>query len=331
MNRKKIFTFVLTGLLLLVILCYVLSIRHTSPERAVLSDFRQLSFDDVKKFRKTISFDDPNVRDYFSLRVATPYTVGYFKSLQMHFQEEKTQEEHLSAIYQYLLSVFPREKADMLFALYRKFIQYEIDITTEYQGKKSPSSVEDILATLGEIQNYRRSYFGEEAADAMFGAEVKNQEYLIKKGDIINNSGLHGNEKEERIRALSQDFWGNEAAEAATYEYNSSVKCDEKMAIYKKDLDEMTPEQRQLEIRHIREDFFPPDIVDNLEKLDRKLDMEKKNETEYREKEKAVMADPSLSPEEKDRKLEDMQKNIFGEDADIFRKKEDVRKALGGQ
>ncbi len=42
-----------------------------------------------------------------------------------------------------------------------------------------------MLSMLYKVQNYRREKLGKETADALFGSEVKENEYLIRRA-IIN-------------------------------------------------------------------------------------------------------------------------------------------------
>lgn len=338
MNKKKIII-LLAAVVLLAAVIYALTSRGVfrdadtddSTNRSLFNDSSRASFGDVKKFRAGVSFDDPHAREYFSQSAATPHTVGYFKSIQMHFQEEKTTEEHLNAVYKYLLFIHPRDQAEALFALYKKFFQYEIDLSSEFKDSKTPTDGAEALDALAELQNYRMAYFGKEIADTLFGAEVKNLEYGIRKTGIIQNDDLYGNEKEEKLQELSREYWAGDASEAETYSLDSSARCDEMLRIYSKDLQEMDTEQRRIKTRQIREGFFTANIVDNLERLDMKLDQEKKNETEYREKEKGIRENPALSSQEKERKLEQLQEDMFGEEAELFRKKEAVRKSLQEQ
>ncbi|MCU0846844.1 MAG: lipase chaperone family protein [Spirochaetes bacterium] len=326
MDIKKITAFIAIPAVVLIIV-YAVAFRGGGKEE-IFGGNKNIRFKDVKLFHAPVEFNDPEAKNYFSSTAANPHTLRYFKSLQTHFQEEKTLGDHFAAVHEYMLSILPREKAEELFALYKKFTQYEIDVNSEFQNKKQPGNTSEAITVLSDLQNYRRDYFGKETADSLFGAEVKTLEFGIKRESIVNDGSLYGKDKEKRLKNLGGQFWGADAEEAESYRTDPSARCDEKLTIYKKDLNEMNPGQREAAVRKIREEFFAPAIVDRLEGLDRKLAQQKKNEGSYREKEKAVLTEPGLSREEKESRLETLQNEMMGEDADVFRKKEAIRKAL---
>ena len=232
MDIKKTTAFISIPAVVLIIV-YALAFRGGGKEE-IFDSNKNIKFRDVKLFHSPVEFNDQTAKNYFSSTAANPHTLRYFKSLQTHFQEEKTLGDHFAAVHEYLLSILPGEKAEELFALYKKFTQYELDVNSEFQNKKQPGSASDSIAILSDLQNYRRNYFGKETADALFGAEVKTLEYGIKRESIVNDGGLYGKDKEKRLKNLGTQFWGADAEEAELFRSDPSARCDEKLTVYKK-------------------------------------------------------------------------------------------------
>ncbi len=125
-----------------------------------------------------------------------------------------------------------------MFELYKRFLTYEKNLGETAKGWDPPRNPQEALNYLRKIQDYRRSFFGNDTADILFGAQVKHQEYNLRKQDIVNNRDLYGADKEKRIKKLREEMWGDEAG---TIDNNLRPydHYREKLAVYDKDLGEL--------------------------------------------------------------------------------------------
>ena len=91
-------------------------------------------------------------------------------------------------------------------------------------------------------------------------------------------------------------------------------------------MSEMSPDQKQEKIKEIRGKLFTPEVVERLEGVDRMIEQEKEKESDYYAREQAISNDPNLEDDEKQKKLFELQKEVFGDDAEAFRRRENIRK-----
>ena len=71
---------------------------------------------------------------------------------------------------------------------------------------------------------------------------------------LVNNEDLYGAEKEEQLKKLNEDMWGDEAT-AVEDMPKPYTKYKERLEIYSKDMSEMDPETRSEKIKEIRNSF----------------------------------------------------------------------------
>ncbi len=296
------------------------------PSESVIGAEHSVSAQDIKGFFQRIRFDEGNVGQYFSQSVVNPYTIRFFKFLQRRFREMSL-EDHLRAVERYLHETMDARKADEMFRLYRQFTMYEKSITDAAKRWPTPKTPQEALSYLKNVQEYRRNYFGKEVADELFGLMVKNQEYRIRKGSIISDKNMYGADKEKQISELKQRMWGAEAGDV-----DSSMRpldrYQEKLAIYDKDLSELGDQEKKARIREYREEFFTPEVVARLEQVDNKLEQEKVMEEQYRAEEQKIRNDVNLTGPQKEEKIRELQDQTFGEEADAFRRRENIQKGL---
>ncbi len=297
------------------------------PDGYIISDKSAVTIDDVKATFKRIDFEDRNNSDIFSDDVVNRYTFKYFKFLQKKFQKSKTLDEHINQVRNYLFSTMEPEEAEKLFRLYKAFLMYEKKLAEKLKSWGRPSNTGDSLRTLAKIHEFQKETFGEDIAVKFFGANIKAKEYPIRRSAIANDSSLYGAEKEKKIKELNDDMWGNEnsSPSEARRPYD---KYREKMQIYSRDLSELEGEEREARIKEFRKEYFSPEVQERLEKVDQLLVEQKAAETTYRQKESEVTGNPNLTEEEKQNKLKELQNEIFGNEADSFRRRENIRRAL---
>jgi len=323
-NRKVV---AVLGAVLLLALSYFICSRGDDGDAGlnIIGDSTKITAQDIHLNMKGIQFDNTAIGKFFSSGVATPFTVKFFKFLQRRFRDMDF-DAHLRAVEEYLNQTMDPRRAAEMFELYKRFINYEKGLAETAKGWAMPKTTRDAIKYLRNVQEYRRNFFGNEMADVLFGAQVKHQEYSIRKQDIINQKDLYGADKEKQIQKLRREMWGDDAA---TIDSNLRPydQYREKLAVYDKDLGELNEADKQAKIREYREQFFTSEQVARLEKVDEQLESEKRTEEDYRVKEQKIMSDPNLNQQEKEQKIQELQNELFGEEADAFRRRETIRKA----
>ena len=297
---------------------HIISMKQNIP----ISDVKMF----IKGFPAQSAEEDP--REYFSREIVNAYTVRFFKFLETQI-EFTSMDDHLKAVKAYLYSKFPPLQAQEMFALYRKFLDYEIQIHEKAKAWGQPKTAEELLRYLQSVQDYRRDIFGKEIADAMWGAEVKAHEYTIRKNGIKNDPNLYGAEKERRISHLKEEMWGADAVRLEDAPQTDSERYEvyqEKQELYQKDLQQLTEYEKLRKIKEFREKYFTAEQMAKLEQVDREMEHERLRESDYYAKEKAILNDFSLSDEKKALAIQELQNSLFGEDADALRRRINIQK-----
>jgi|SRR6056297_21169 len=267
------------------------------------------------------------LRALFSEGLINSYTtLNFFKHLEHKFRESTTLGEHFNAVKEYLLSEFSEKEAKKLFETYKEYLQCEMDLLDEYKGFAGVQSSEEAIEMLKQIQAFRRDRLGKELADKLFGTDVKAKEYAFRRAAIVKDDTLYGKEKEKRLAELNEAMWGDETATLDTHK-NAYNQYQEKLQIYKKDLNAAgSPEARRAKIRKFREEFFSPEVVAKFEEIDRQMAEKAEQEESYRKQAEAIRSSEELSEKAKERQLQSLQNEVFGDDAEAFRRREAIRK-----
>lgn len=298
----------------------------------IISKDNKITLKDMQEYFKSNQFmsGDEHPNQYFVQSIANPNTVKFFKYLQMQIKANNL-EEHLKAVEKYLLSVMEPAKAAEMFALYKKFCDYEIEMTKNMQKLSHPKNADELIRYLQEIHQYRREIFGAEIADAMWGIEVKGQEYNIRKGSILHNASLYGIEKEKQLSALKDEMWGTgpeSVEEPPQTDPEKFSRYQEKQLIYQRDLNELPDIDRKEKIKEFRKEYFSSEQIARLEQVDQELENNKKNESDYYAQEKDIMNNPSLDNEKKAEMIRDLQNQTFGEEAEAFRRRLNIQRNI---
>ncbi|MGM0452066.1 MAG: lipase secretion chaperone [Thermodesulfobacteriota bacterium] len=253
-------------------------------------------------------------------------TIKYFKHLEHKFRKSTGLGEHLEKVKEFLFSNFSEKEARTLFDTYKQHLQCKMDLMEEFKSFTGARNAGEAIATLKRIQSYRRQQLGEELADKLYGAQVKAKEYALRRSAIITDETLYGAEKEKRLNQLNKDMWGDEAADVdeRTRPYN---RYQEKLKIYRKDLAEMDSEaKKQEKINSFRKQFFEPKTVERLNAIDRRMAEKETREQKYQQKAEQIRDNAELDKTQKKEKIRQLQQETFGEDAEAFRRREDIRK-----
>lgn len=253
-------------------------------------------------------------------------TLKYFKHLEHQFRKTATLEEHFKQVREYLFSHFPENEAKILFGTYQKYLECEMALGDEYKNFTGAGSPEEAIAILRRIQDFRRERLGQELADQLFGTDVKAKEYAFRRAAIVADDSLYGKDKEDRIRELNADMWGEEAA-AVEEHPNPYNRYQEKLEVYTKDLEDLASDAaRQEKIKEFRKEFFPPETVEKLEAIDSQVVEEQVREENYQAAAKQVREDSNLSDRQKEERIRQLQDRTFGEEADALRRREAMEK-----
>lgn len=270
--------------------------------------------------------EEIDIRLLFSEALINSYTTArYFKHLENRFKDSVNLGDHLEQVRQLLFSEFSESEARQLFETYEKYIETEIALADQFRQFGLVRTPEDALEILRQIQEFRRARLGEELADQLFGADVKAREYAFRRAAIVGDADLYGPEKETLLEKLNEDMWGDEAGTVESHP-NAYTRYREKLSIYEKDLSETPSEETRLQkIREFRQQFFPPEAVERLEDVDRQIARERQQETLYREKASLLLENPDLTGTDREQKLRQLQDEVFGEQAEAFRRSETMR------
>jgi len=255
-------------------------------------------------------------------------TINYFKHLSVMFPGISTLDGHFDKIYEYLLTKYPKEKADALFLTYKKYFKCETELKYERVSWGVPKSADDWLEYLKRTYDFRVNSMGGNIGSLLFGGEYKNLSYKIKKSKILKDDSLYGAEKEKWLELLATETYGDEYQSTINGDVNSAFDMyKQKLELYKKDFEEMTEEEKQAKIDEFRNNLLSPELVSNLEAAEKKTAEGKKRFESYQKEEETIMKDPDLDEDQKAEKIKELQDNTFTGYADAFRRGEAIKKA----
>lgn len=322
LSKKNLLTSAVIVILLIFVVNVVSSIIYKDDTEYISGGSDELSYSDVRDYLKKVDFNEEKSREFFKDNLINKYTLKFFKFLQETFKE-MNYDQHIEAVRKYLYDSMDTENADKLLEIYKIFLQYENRIATEINNMNDLKSTEDFLSVLLKMRKMQVEMFGEKNADIIFGASLKSQEYPIRRAGIINNSSLYGKEKEEQIRKLNAEMWGSDGEEL---EKNRKpyTRYSEKIDTYTKDLGELSESERALKIKQIREEVFSPEVVQRLEEVDNLMDAEKQKELAYMSAYSDITSNSNLSEKDKQDMIHKLQNSTFGEEADSFRRREEM-------
>ncbi|MFZ5563639.1 MAG: lipase chaperone [Thermodesulfobacteriota bacterium] len=246
----------------------------------------------------------------FEISVAT---LAYFNYLGALFADNSGLPAHLEKVKALLFEKLPEDRAQRLYSLYENYISCELELSTALAGWKEPQSAADVVRLLTDAQKFRREYLGQDVADALFGTDIKTREYAVRRGAIAGDPSLYGKEKEKRVARLTEDMWGDQAQAISDYSLPFH-RYREKLQMYAKDMAEMkTDEQRTEMVRGLRNLYFSPEIVAQMEEIDAQTARQKETDARFEQGKQEILGNDALSQEEKDARLRDLAKECYGE------------------
>jgi lipase chaperone LimK len=276
-----------------------------------------------KNFPPKKTKTDTSHNKYLFHDTATPETLKLFRFLEQRFAEKSLNElsDHFNKVHRYLHSRFRETEAQRLFEIYQKYLKCQIEITNSSKYRLATENPKHILRLLYTAQNFRRDKMGRESADALFGREVKENEYLLRRAMIIGDNTLYGNEKESRLQKLKSDMWGDKVIFIGE-DNNPYNRYQFKLQLYQKDSSELDDREYKLKIEEFRREFFSQEQIKKLHEVDEQFIKEKEKMERYRAAEKKILDARNMTREEKDKKIKTLQDKFFGKDAEAFRRRE---------
>jgi len=322
MSKKNVLITAIIIILAIAVINLVSKIFSSNIPEYISANSEEMSYADVRDYLKKVDFSGDKSREYFKDNLINKYTLKFFKYLQETFKD-MTYDQHIEAVRKYLYDSMDSESADKLLEIYKKFLEYENRIAAEISGIKDLETTDDFLNVLHRMRKMQIEIFGEKNADIIFGASLKSQEYPIRRAGIINDKSLYGKEKEEQIRKLNNEMWGNDGEELENNR-KPYTQYTEKLETYSKDLSEMDDENKSQKIKEFREKIFAPDIVQRLEEVDNLMESEKQKELSYISAYSGITNNKDLSDKEKKEMIYNLQNKTFGEEADSVRRSENM-------
>ncbi len=342
MDKKKIITAILIILLLTVIILLTYSLRKTTDQESDSDEgyrnrllqnerskeWKNISNEDVLKYLTGgKDFDNQKVKDSFSSTVLNHDTLNYFRFMDDLFKDSRDLKDNLDQARQYLHSVLPPRQADQMLDLYKTYLNYQIDIQPRMKEWVKTGTPEEALINLSRIQDYRQSMFGKENAAIIFGPSEKAEEYSIRRNMILGDGDMYGFEKERKLSILNEAMWGKEKM---PFDENLTpyARYQEKLTLYRKDLSDARPKtESEATLDQFRREIFTPEQLQRMEDVDRSLAKEKNIKEQYYAQEKAIQNN-SLDQETKEHQIRELQDTTFGAEADAFRRRQTMQKAL---
>jgi lipase chaperone LimK len=339
MHKKKIITVIVIIVFLtiiMIILNHFLLEDIDSDEnyrsqllRSELSKgWKNISNEDIRKYLAgDKDFSNQKVMNHFTGTVVNHDTLDFFRHMDELFQDSKDLADNLEKARKYLYSVLPSQQAGEMLDLYNKYLTIQIDYRDPKRGKETPRNPEEAIVNLYKLQEDRRAIFGRENADIIFGAEVKSNEYFIRRNAVIADSNMTGLEKERKLGILNESMWGSAAA---PFEENITAyeRYQDKLNLYSNDLSALRTEKEKEAFRQqLQRQTLSGEQIQGLADVENQAAEEKKTNEQYYAREKEILNDTSISQETKDMKIRELQDATFGEEANAFRRGQIMQKA----
>jgi lipase chaperone LimK len=254
---------------------------------------------------------------------ATGKTLEFFRFLQQRFAVKSINEldEHYNKVWGYLDVRFNKTDASRLFEMYKKYMECVIELGNNPKYRAKTPNPKLLLMLLYKGQSFRRDRLGKENADALFGMDVKEREYLLRRSLIIGDHTLYGKEKESGLQKLKYDMWDDEVISIGE-DSNPYNRYQLKMQLYQKDLSELGEGERKIKIEEFRKEFFSKGQIKRLREVDDQIAKKRENIERYRAAEQRILNLKDITQKEKDKRVRSLQEEFFGKEAEAFRRRE---------
>ncbi|TYT73572.1 lipase chaperone [Desulfobotulus mexicanus] len=236
--------------------------------------------------------------------------------------------EHMDAVRAWLFENYDNESAEAILAVYDSYIQSEMDLADYLTMQKVPQNREERLAFWEDVRNFRIAHMGETHTEWLFGKEMAEGRYRMDRVEIVSNPDMSAREKLHALQDLDNNY-RLERDDPPPLSRNPYQQYRELLEVHKLDLAHMASDaERQERIRALRQETLPEEAVLRMEAVEQEIHTKREREEKYREKREALLRDSSLHAEEKQEKLNILQDQFFGEDAESMRRRERIAAAL---
>lgn len=273
-------------------------------------------------------FSEQKVKSDFAVKVVNHDTLNFFQFMDDLFKDANDIPDSLEQARKYLYSILPSAQAQQMLDLYKTYINYQIDIQAKMKEWVKTHKPDEALVNLAQAQSLRRTVFGKENAEIIFGAREKADEYTIRRQMILGDDKMYGFEKERKLRILNEMMWGNETM---PFDENLApyARYQEKKNLYGKDLaDARTDAEREAMLAQFRREIFTPEQLQRMEEVEHSVAEETEIKEKYNAREKEIQSDTSISQETKEMKVRELQDATFGEESDAVRRQQAIQKGF---
>ncbi|MGD0022576.1 MAG: lipase secretion chaperone [Smithellaceae bacterium] len=289
--------------------------------------WKDISNEDARRYLVgNKDFSNQKAKNSFADTVVNNDTLAFFIHLDELFQDSKDFADNLEKARKYLYSVLPPQQAGEMLDLYKKYLTIQFDYHDPKKSREISRTPEEAIANLYKLQEDRRAIFGKEKADIIFGAEVKSNEYFIRRNVVIADSNMTGLEKERKLGILNESMWGSATA---PFDENKTAYelYQDKLNLYSNDFSALRTEEEKAAFKQqLQRETLSPEQIQSLADVESQVAEEKKIREQYFAQEKEILNDPSITQETKDMKIRELQDATFGEEAEAFRRGEAIQK-----
>ncbi len=227
---------VMMVLVLMIVVAHLVKKKKEFQGHIIDKSYHAKLHDSKLDYRKE-NFGKEAVREDFSSDIVNEHTLNFFMYVDEICKSSVDLADNLEKARQYLYAALPRETAGKMLKLYETYLNYQIGLQDKLREWGMPTASQESLDGLARLQEYRRAVFGKEIADIIFGASVEAEEYSIRRNAIFYDDNLYAAQKEQLLRELNNDMWGDELTTDANI--SDYTRYQEKLQFYKKDISQL--------------------------------------------------------------------------------------------
>ncbi|MBF0397725.1 MAG: hypothetical protein HQK78_13180, partial [Desulfobacterales bacterium] len=238
------------------------------------------------------------------------------------FRDSKDRDDFLSKVREHLMKEFSSETVEKIMKIYTLYLDCELELQQAMLAWEQPKNEQGWINLSNKIYEFRKTKLGNDLGEGLFGYQHKTVLFDIMTDKIHKDKSLYGSEKEKKIQMIAAKIFGD-AADSFLSDKNDETAYQQKLQLYKKDMDEMTEDEKRKKLRAIREEFFSTEDVKEMELAEEKIEKEKNRDQSYDLKKNEILKDQNLSKTEKEEKIKRIQDEIYGEMASEIRRGEE--------
>ena len=302
--------------------------KHSEKKHTNAMKEEKTEINEPPKDNKTVvNEENEALKNFDYSTIINPNTIDYFKHLSVMFPGISSIDGHFDKIHEYLLKKYPKEEADALFHVYKKYFKCETELKNERVSWGFPKSSDEWINYVKNAYEFRLKNMGDKIGGLLFGTSYKKLSYKLKKAKILQDDTLYGADKEKWLEELGNEVWGDEYQGTIYSDVNSSFDLyKQKLELYKKDFEEMTDEEREEKLKEFRNDLLSPELVENMEKAEKRTAEGKQRFESYKSEEQSILQNQDLNEEQKQEKIKELQNKTYGTHADAFRRGQNIQK-----